>query len=98
MDVFPRRLKRQKGSSPETHRIKKTREASTMTLEQIKENITQLHNELPAGVKLVAVSKFHPIEALQAAYDAGQRIFGESRAQEIGPKHTACHKMWNGTS
>ena len=60
-----------------------------MTLEQIKENITQLHNELPAGVKLVAVSKFHPIEALQAAYDAGQRIFGESRAQEIGPKHTA---------
>lgn len=60
-----------------------------MTLEQIKENIARLHNELPAGVKLVAVSKFHPLEALMAAYDAGQRIFGESRAQEIGPKHTS---------
>ena len=60
-----------------------------MTLEQIKENITKLHNELPDCVKLVAVSKFHPLEALQAAYDAGQRIFGESRAQEIGPKHAA---------
>lgn len=60
-----------------------------MTLEQIKENILTLHNELPTAVKLVAVSKFHPVEALQAAYDAGQRIFGESRAQEIGPKHTS---------
>lgn len=43
--------------------------------------------ELPQGVKLVAVSKFHPIEALREAYDAGQRIFGESRAQEIAQKH-----------
>ena len=60
-----------------------------MTREQLKENIARLHNELPAGVKLVAVSKFHPLEALMAAYDAGQRIFGESRAQEIGPKHTS---------
>lgn len=38
---------------------------------------------LPAGVELVAVSKFHPVEALREAYDAGQRIFGESRVQEL---------------
>ncbi len=60
-----------------------------MDCNRIKENIVKLHDELPYGVKLVAVSKFHPVEALQAAYDAGQRLFGESRAQEIGPKHTA---------
>ncbi len=60
-----------------------------MDIEHIKEEIQKLHSELPTGVKLVAVSKFHPVEALMAAYDAGQRIFGESRAQEIGPKHTA---------
>ena len=34
---------------------------------------------LPDGVKLVAVSKFHPAEYIQAAYDAGQRVFGESQ-------------------
>ncbi len=56
--------------------------------ENIAEHIKKIHNELPANVKLVAVSKFHPIEALMAAYGAGQRIFGESRAQEIQPKHT----------
>ena len=39
--------------------------------------------ELPAAVKLVAVSKFHPFEAIQQAYDAGQRIFAESRPQEL---------------
>lgn len=52
----------------------------------ITENITKLKTELPAGVTLLAVSKFHPIEALQEAYDAGQRIFGESRAQELTVK------------
>lgn len=41
---------------------------------------------LPAGVELVAVSKFHPVEALREAYDAGQRVFGESRVQELLPK------------
>lgn len=34
-------------------------------------------------MRLVAVSKFHPVEALEQAYDAGQRVFGESRAQEL---------------
>ena len=42
--------------------------------------------ELPSEVKLVAVSKFHPIEAIQEAYEAGQRRFGENRPQEFAAK------------
>ena len=49
----------------------------------IKEIINKLNKELPATVKLVAVSKFHPFESIQEAYDAGQRTFGESRPQEL---------------
>ena len=49
----------------------------------IKENLQQVTAQLPEGVQLVAVSKFHPVEALQDAYDAGQRLFGENRAQEL---------------
>lgn len=49
----------------------------------IKDNIKEVTAQLPEGVTLVAVSKFHPVEALQEAYDAGQRIFGENRAQEL---------------
>ena len=45
-----------------------------------------LHSELPAAVKLVAVSKFHPFEAIEEAYMAGQRIFAESRPQELQSK------------
>ena len=41
---------------------------------------------LPEGVRLVAVSKFHPIPALQEAYAAGQRLFGENRPQEFAAK------------
>ncbi len=43
----------------------------------------------PASVKLVAVSKTMPVEALQAAYDAGQRVFGENYAQELRDKARA---------
>ena len=49
----------------------------------IGEEIRRLHALLPQGVQLVAVSKFHPAEAVKEAYDAGQRIFGESRVQEM---------------
>ena len=45
--------------------------------------IKEIHAMLPAGVELVAVSKFHPAEAIREAYEAGQRIFGESRVQEL---------------
>lgn len=49
----------------------------------IADQIKRLHDELPSGVTLVAVSKFHPVEALREAYDAGQRYFGESRVLEL---------------
>ena len=49
----------------------------------VKEIIDRLNRELPATVKLVAVSKFHPFEAIQEAYEAGQRIVAESRPQEL---------------
>ena len=49
----------------------------------IKDIINRLKGELPATVKLVAVSKFHPFEAILEAYEAGQRIFAESRPQEL---------------
>lgn len=47
------------------------------------EAIRTYRDTLPEGVTLVAVSKFHPAEAIREAYDAGQRIFGESRVQEL---------------
>ena len=49
----------------------------------IKETIIRLHDELPATVRLVAVSKFHPFESIEQAYLAGQRTFAESRPQEL---------------
>lgn len=49
----------------------------------ISENIIKINSELPSGVNLVAVSKYHPIEQLKEAYATGQRLFGESRAQEL---------------
>ena len=49
----------------------------------IADNLRRVKEMLPAGVELVAVSKFHPVEALKEAYDAGQRCFGESRVQEL---------------
>ena len=54
--------------------------------------IEELQASLPQGVTLVAVSKFHPVEALNEAYEAGQRIFGESRVQELLVKHEALPK------
>ena len=48
--------------------------------------IQQLKQELPSTVQLVAVSKFKPVEAIREAYDAGQRIFGENRPQELATK------------
>ena len=54
--------------------------------------IEALQVSLPQGVTLVAVSKFHPIEALKEAYEAGQRVFGESRVQELLVKYDALPK------
>ncbi len=52
-------------------------------MSSIADNIVDFKSRLPRGVTLVAVSKFHPVEAVRAAYNAGQRVFGESRAQEF---------------
>lgn len=52
----------------------------------IKQRLERIWATLPSGVSLVAVSKFHPAERIMEAYDAGQRIFGESRPQELAAK------------
>lgn len=58
----------------------------------IAEQISRLHQELPEGVSLLAISKYQPIEALQEAYDAGQRMFGENHIQEMAAKAAALPK------
>ena len=55
----------------------------------IKERISNLLAQIPDNVQLVAVSKFHPLEAVLEAYSAGQRIFAESRPQELLSKVNA---------
>lgn len=61
-------------------------------MSRIQEEIQTIKAGLPQEVRLVAVSKFHPIEALQEAYEGGQRIFGESKVQEMTQKHDALPK------
>ena len=52
----------------------------------IKERLETLRRELPEGTKLIAVSKYHTEAEVMEAYDAGQRLFGENRVQELLPK------------
>ena len=52
----------------------------------IAQNIHEIKKRLPSEVKLVAVSKFHPIEAIEEAVAAGQMVFGENRPQEFEKK------------
>ena len=52
----------------------------------VKQRLERIYATLPASVSLVAVSKFHPAERIMEAYEAGQRIFGESRPQEMAQK------------
>ena len=59
---------------------------------KLSERLHKILDTLPAGVKLVAVSKFHPAERIMEAYDAGQRIFGESRPQEMAAKYEVLPK------
>lgn len=58
----------------------------------IAERIKEIQKELPQGVRLIAVSKFHPNEAIEEAYNAGQRIFGESKVQEMTAKYESLPK------
>ncbi|MGM9714428.1 MAG: YggS family pyridoxal phosphate-dependent enzyme [Prevotella sp.] len=61
-------------------------------IESVKERLTAVRNNIHEGCKLVAVSKYHPAGMIQACYDLGQRIFGESHEQEIREKHAALPK------
>lgn len=55
-------------------------------------NLRAVKATLPEDVKLVAVSKFHPAEYIEAAYSAGQRVFGESHEQELSKKYDVLPK------
>jgi pyridoxal phosphate enzyme (YggS family) len=52
----------------------------------VAENLNALRSAIPANVRLVAVSKTKPVKSIQEAYNAGQRIFGENRVQELTQK------------
>ena len=52
----------------------------------MKGHLREVRSRLPEGVCLVAISKYHPVEYLQAAYEEGQRVFGESHEQELRQK------------
>ena len=58
----------------------------------VKGNLKQVLGNLPQGVRLVAISKYHPNEYIEAAYEEGQRIFGESHEQELRQKHETLPK------
>jgi pyridoxal phosphate enzyme (YggS family) len=58
----------------------------------IKNNLNNLRQTLPAGCRLIAVSKTQPVEAIEEAYAAGQRVFGENKAQEMVPKYETLPK------
>lgn len=58
----------------------------------VAKNLREVRANLPEGVRLVAVSKFHPNEYLMAAYNEGQRVFGESHEQELAKKQASLPK------
>ena len=53
----------------------------------IRENLIAVRKTVPSQVRIIAVSKTKPVSDLQEAYDAGQRVFGENKAQEMRDKH-----------
>ena len=57
-----------------------------MEIMRIQQNLKRIQEALPEGVTLVAVSKYHPSAAIREAYATGQRVFGESRVQELMQK------------
>lgn len=61
-------------------------------LNMIKNNLQNIKSQLPTNVTLVAVSKTKPISDIQEAYDAGQRVFGENKIQEMATKYEALPK------
>ncbi len=63
----------------------------------VKGNLLRVREQLPDGVRLVAISKYHPAEYIMAAYEEGQRLFGESHEQELKVKHETLPKdiVWH---
>lgn len=61
-------------------------------MDMIKDNLAQVKATIADGVRLIAVSKTKPVEDLQQAYDAGQRLFGENKALEMRDKHEVLPK------
>ena len=61
-------------------------------MQSIPQHIASIRATIPDGVTLICVSKFHPVEAIMQAYEAGERDFGESRVQELLPKYEALPK------
>ena len=61
-------------------------------LSDVRENLHEVLRHLPEGVQLVAISKYHPNEYIEAAYAEGHRIFGESHEQELRQKHETLPK------
>jgi PLP dependent protein len=59
-------------------------------MSRIEQNLNRIRLALRPGVELVAVSKTYPPESIHEAYDAGQRIFGENKVQEMAEKHPLC--------
>lgn len=57
-----------------------------MEMVEVAKNLHEVLNNLPEKVRLVAISKFHPNEYIEAAYNEGQRVFGESHEQELKKK------------
>lgn len=62
----------------------------------IQKNYEEIIQSLPANVKLVAVSKTHPAEAIQEVYNLGQRVFGENKVQEMIAKQPILPNDING--
>ena len=58
----------------------------------IADNLEKINKQVPAGVQLVAVSKTKPISDIEEAYNAGQRVFGENKVQELEDKFLALPK------
>ena len=65
-----------------------------LSSEDISQRLASIHKSLTPSARLVAVSKFHPASYVEMAYEAGQRIFGESRVQELVDKWERLHESY----
>ena len=64
-------------------------------MSSVTDNLKHIAGELPSGVTLIAVSKTKPVEMIEEAYAAGQRVFGENKVQEMVDKYEQLPKDIN---